>query len=260
MSKKRQRTTEKPSLLPGVKLIHTLPVSFTVGSRIRWSPDGRILATPSGKHRIKLWDTQSGEYLKTLIGHEDRVTSVTFSPDGSQCASASRDATVRVWDLSEGICIAVLKTDSNPIEDVSWSKDGRFIAAAYRRGSVAIWDATSKMLFRKDRFQELGFSIGPALGLAWALDSARLAAGVSFAALLLDVRTQQPAQYLQLANGITDVVFSPDPSSKWLAGASSEHNVVIWDSLTGKKLMVIIPSRQVRGYDSILGHSGGDPL
>lgn len=235
MAKKRQRAVSRPeksSLPDNVKLVRTLAVSSHVGSRMRWSPDGTILAIAAGKHKIKLWDVKTGECLMALSGHTSMVTSVAFSPDGSRLASSSRDLTVRIWDLSAKASLATLRDHPYALEDVSWSQDGRFIAAASTEASLVIWDAISHRLIRKGPLTQGGrFTVG----VAWASDSVRLAAA-SFNAFVFDL-TKKPIQELESDYGVYDVAFSPDPASKWLAAASYGRVVVIWDSLTGKKLI-----------------------
>ena len=49
---------------------------------VAFSPDGRLCATPSGDQTARLWDTATGECLRTLTVHDRVVSSVAFSPDG----------------------------------------------------------------------------------------------------------------------------------------------------------------------------------
>ena len=50
----------------------------------------------SDDETVKIWDTSSGAYLKTLEGHSDGVNSVAFLHDGTQVVSGSDDKTVKI--------------------------------------------------------------------------------------------------------------------------------------------------------------------
>ena len=67
-------------------------------SGIGFSPDGRILATASMDHSIRLWDFQRRTLLHTLYGHLTEIWSVALSPDGRLLASGDKAGNVRMWE------------------------------------------------------------------------------------------------------------------------------------------------------------------
>jgi WD40 repeat protein len=67
-----------------------------------FSPDSRILASTSDDGTVKVWDTATGQELRTLRGHTKAVWGVAISPDGRTLASSSLDGTVKLWDLADG--------------------------------------------------------------------------------------------------------------------------------------------------------------
>ncbi len=63
------------------------------------SADGRIAVSGSEDRTVRLWDTASGDCLRTLTGHTDDLESVAISGDAGVVVSASRDRTLRAWAL-----------------------------------------------------------------------------------------------------------------------------------------------------------------
>lgn len=58
-----------------------------------------VAAHVRGEPRLVLYHAQTGEELRWLTGHSERIRSVAFSDDGKLLVSAAEDSTVCVWSL-----------------------------------------------------------------------------------------------------------------------------------------------------------------
>jgi len=74
------------------------------------SPNGRMLVTCSDDGTIKLWETMTGQLIRTIQAHDDAVRFVSFFKDSRTVVSASDDHTVRIWDSFVGEMIQVRRS------------------------------------------------------------------------------------------------------------------------------------------------------
>src|SRR5260221_1952353 len=93
---------------------------------------------------FRLWDTQTGQSLRTLEGHSRNVNSVAWSSDGRMLASGSYDQTIRLWDTQTGQSLRTLEGHSNSVHSVAWSSDGRILASGSADNTIRVWDAQMK--------------------------------------------------------------------------------------------------------------------
>lgn len=69
---------------------------------LRFSPDGRTLASSSADKTIRLLNVADGRVIRSLEGHTHHVLALAWQDDMQTVASASADQNVKVWNVETG--------------------------------------------------------------------------------------------------------------------------------------------------------------
>ena len=123
------------------------------------SPDGTTIAVGDWNGEISIWDASNPDrptLQRTLTGHQQSVTSLSFHPDGDRLASGSDDFNVRLWDFERGIPTATLRGHLGQVLAVDFSQTGNSLLSSSngdegRGTTVMLWETESTPTLRLRR-------------------------------------------------------------------------------------------------------------
>jgi WD40 repeat protein len=120
--------------------IFTLTGHAGLVSCVKFSLDGKRLASGSFDKTLKVWDALTARELLTVKGLDADVLDLDFSPDGNLLACALGDHTARVYDAATGALRVTLQGHHAEVTGVAFRPDGRRLATGSLDKTVRIWD------------------------------------------------------------------------------------------------------------------------
>lgn len=145
----------------GGVVMRSLPAHSDPVSGLDFLRDGTMVCSCAGDGLIRIWDTMTGQCLKTLVADEDRrpVASVRWTANGRYVLAWTLDGCVRLWDYREGRCVKTYQGHVHTRYSLSgtmgtYAVAGRreaFVASGSEDGEVVLWDVSTKEVLWRAR-------------------------------------------------------------------------------------------------------------
>lgn len=197
------------------------------------NPECRRLISGSGDNTARVWDSVSGACLATLGGHTDTVTCVAWGGNGV-IYTASKDRTIRLWDAKTYECLRILRGHGHWVNFISLSTAYALRCGPFDHRGEAAETQEQRLKDAKARYKE-ACAVAGGERLASASDDFMifLWPAIADAPAACSIVKQQH-RLCGHQQPVNQIIFSPD--ARYLASASFDHSIRIWDAHTGKLL------------------------
>jgi WD40 repeat protein len=224
---------------------HTGNISSTT-----YSPDGRFIVTSGEDITARVWNITDNQIqlYKELTGHTASINSAAFSSDSRLLVTASADYTAIIWDVATRTALQILKGHTAPVNQAFFSRDGQLVITAGDDLTIRIWDVNSGHMVRQltnPNATSIGLSLPRAHVIALSSDGRQVVGFQDGQATIWDVSTGDQIRSINLeghTNAINQIAFSPDSpdaDGRFLATASWDRSIRVWDRSTGQLVRVL---------------------
>ncbi|KAI9002474.1 WD40-repeat-containing domain protein [Hyaloraphidium curvatum] len=264
---------------------------------VRWSPDGKRLATGGDDRAVMLWerDDEAVEFggprneegyrvVKVLRGHDSDVVDLAWSVDGDLLATCSLDRSVVVWDARGHEIIRRFHGHEGHVKGVAFDPLGTYLASCADDKTMRIWSLRGRPAdWAVEHVVEVGFEGGMGTWfsrLSFSPDGAYLAAptghnnGLPTAPLFeRPTPDRAPAPALSLVGHSSPIevsYFSPrlfrrgsPDTCAVLATAGEDGTLALWAAAQPRAIAAlegIVASGTVYGVHDVAWHPTGSSM
>jgi WD40 repeat protein len=195
-----------------------------------FSPDDKLLVTPSIGGDTVLWTVPEGAAVRTFPG-DGHAVAAQFSPDGSRVAVASSEGTALLYDVATGRRWARFETGTHWI-DVGFSPDGHLLSTAGLGALAYVWDVS-----RPSALTPLAGATKRVRTVAFTIDGARVAMGSEDGSVTVRAADTGAVVATMAGHPGGALWAEPSPDGARLVTSGRDGAAAVWDLASGAKLV-----------------------
>jgi len=227
-------------------ILRRYDVANVPGSKAAFTPDGKQVLLALEDATLGLFDLESGQMIKRLIGHESPVRTVIISADGHHALSGTTNELI-YWDLATGQPLQNMNACFvlGYVNDAVFLPGDQMALANSEDGTIILWDLATGEQVR--RYSGLTGNVGGHIAgagqyttrvneLAVTRDGRHfLSGGMDNDLLLWDTATAKSLRRFNgHGQGVFTVALTPD-DRRALSGAGDE-TLILWDVATAEPI------------------------
>ena len=205
-----------------------------------FSPDGKILAIDK-----KLWDTHTFKEIRSLTEDQTSMRALAFSPDGTTLITDTVRNFIILWNLKTGENKSIPIRHTSYLNTLGFSPDGKTIVCRGNRGNtVALWNTETG-----EQITVLSGNKYVVDSVAYSPDGNTMASSCYDMICIWDAKTKQIIMTLP-RNGtrFNEVEYTPD--GKTLAVARTNGRIQLFDTKTGHLKRTLIQPQAIYSFPS----------
>lgn len=106
------------------------------------SVDERHVAIGGSGRVVKIFSTEDGSLVHTLVKHTEWITAIAYSPDGKLLATGDRVGNIHLWDATSGGVVLPLAEHKASVRALAWRSDSQILASCGEDGLIVWWEVS----------------------------------------------------------------------------------------------------------------------
>lgn len=212
------------------KWVHTWTGHTKGISAIRFFPDyGHLLLSSSMDGKVKIWDVyNSGQCIRTYLGHSKAVRDVCFNNAGDRFTSASYDRNIKFWDTETGQVIGTYSNGKIPyVVKINPDKDKQHeMLVGSSDKKIIQWDTRSGQIV-----QEYDQHLGAVNTITFIDENRRFVSSSDDKTLRIwEYGIPVVIKYIAEPHMHSMPSIAMHPNQKWFAAQSLDNQILIYSA------------------------------